>query len=102
MVENFATSVLFSGNPASLFPSSGKLFFKEILISTQRKRILELIMVSISRKKAVHEIILFPIDINSDSTSQNEGFVKKIRFHYAGKLLSPAGISKKHVKIGFQ
>ena len=47
-------------------------------------------------------MMLFPIDTNSDSTSQNEGFVKKIRFHYAGKLLSPAGISKKHVKIGFQ
>ena len=69
MVENFPTSVLFSGNPASFFPSSGKLFFKEILISTQRKRSLELIMVSISRKKTVNEIILFPIDINSDSTS---------------------------------
>ena len=50
-------------------------------------------MVSISRTKAVNKIILFSIDINSDSTSQNEGFVKKIRFHYAGKLLSPAGIS---------
>ena len=59
-------------------------------------------MVSISRKRAVNKIILFPIDINSDSTSQNEGFVKKIRFHYAGKLLSPAGIYKNHIKIGFQ
>ena len=76
--------------------------FKEIVIFAQRKRSLELIMVSISRKKAVNKIILFPIDINSDSTSQNEGFVKKIRFHYAGKLLSPSGISKKHVKTGFQ
>ena len=76
--------------------------FKEIVIFAQRKRSLELIMVSISRKKAVHEIILFPIDINSDSTSQNEGFIKKIRFHYPGKVLSPAGISKKQVKIGFQ
>ena len=102
MIENFRASVLFWGNAASFFPSSGKLLFKEILISAQRKLSLELIMVSISRKKAVNKIILFPIDINSDSTSQNEGFVKKIRFHYAGKLLSPAGISKKHVKIGFQ
>ena len=58
-------------------------------------------MVSTSRKKAVNKRILFPIDRNSDSTSQNEGFVKKIRFHYAEKLLSPAGISK-HVKNGFQ
>ena len=84
------------------FPSRGKLLFKEILISGQRKLSLELIMVSISRTKAVNKIILFPIDINSDSTSQNEGSAKKIRFHYAGKLLSPAEISKKHVKIGFQ
>ena len=66
--------------------------FKGTLTSAQRKLSLELIMVS----------ILLPIDINSDSTSQNEGFVKKIRFHYAGKLLSPAGISKKHVKNGFK
>ena len=104
MVENFPASVLFSGNAASFFffPSSGKILFKEMLISTQRELSLELIMVSISRKKAVNKIILFPITINSDSTGKNEGFVKKIRFHYAGKLLSPAGISKKHVKIGFQ
>ena len=92
----------FRGTLLVFFRFSGKFLFKEILISTQRKLRLELIMVSISRKKAVNKIILFPIDINSDSTSQNEGFVKKIRFHYAGKLLSPAGISKKHVKIGFQ
>ena len=59
-------------------------------------------MVSTSRKKAVNKRILFPIDRNSDSTSQNEGFVKKIRFHYAEKLLSPTGISKKHVKNDFQ
>ena len=59
-------------------------------------------MVSISRKKAVSKVMLFPIDINSDFTSQNEGFVKKIRLHYAGKLLSPAGMYEKHVKIGFQ
>ena len=45
--------------------------------------------------------MLFPIDRNSDSTSQNEGFVKKIRFHYAEKLLSPAGISKKTRKKCF-
>ena len=66
--------------------------FKGTLTSARRKLSLELIMVS----------ILLPVDINSDSTSQNEGFVKKIRFHYAGKLLSPAGISKKYVKIAFQ
>ena len=60
------------------------------------------IMVSTSRKKAVNKKMLFSIDRNSDSTSQNEGFVKKIRFHYAEKLLSPAGISKKHVQNGFQ
>ena len=50
-------------------------------------------MVSISRKKAVNKITLFPIDINYDSTSQNEGFVKNIRFYYARNLLSPAEIS---------
>ena len=52
-------------------------------------------MASTSRKKALNKIILFPIDRNSDSTNQNEGFVKKVRFHYAEKLLSPAEISKK-------
>ena len=74
---------------------------KEILIFAQCNLSLELIMVSIGRKKAVNKIILFPIYINSDSTSNNEGFVKKIRFHYADaeKLLSPAGISKKHEKL---
>ena len=59
-------------------------------------------MVFTRRKKPVNKRILFPIDKNSDSTSQNEGFVKNIRFHYAEKLLSPAGISKKPVKNGFQ
>ena len=39
------------------------------------------------QKKAVNKRILFPIDENSDFTSQNEGFIKKIRFHYAEKLL---------------
>ena len=38
--------------------------------------------------------ILFPEDKHFDSISLNEGFVKKIRFHYAKKLLSPARISK--------
>ena len=33
------------------------------------------------KKKAVNKRILFPIDRNSDSKSQNEGFVKKTRFH---------------------
>ena len=56
-------------------------------------------MVSLSRKKAVNKRIMFPIDRNSDSNSQNEGFVKKIRFHYVEKLLSPAGISKKTRKM---
>ena len=36
--------------------------------------------------------ILVSLNKNSDFTSQNEGFVKKIRFHYAEKLLSPEGI----------
>ena len=53
-------------------------------------------MVSKSRKKAVNKRIQFPIDRSSDSTCQNEGFAKNMRFHYAEKLLSPAGISKKN------
>ena len=58
-------------------------------------------MVSTNRKTAVNKRILFPIDRNSDSTIQNEGFVKRICFHYAEKLLSPAGISKKTRKKWF-
>ena len=53
------------------------------------------------KKKAVNKRILFPIDRNSDSTSQNEGFIKKIRFLFAEKLLSPARISKKSRKKWF-
>ena len=52
-------------------------------------------MPSTSRKKAVNKRILLPIDKNSDSTSQNKGILKKIRFLYAEKLLSSAEISKK-------
>ena len=59
-------------------------------------------MVSTSRKKYVNKRILFPLDRYSDSTSQNEGFIKNILFHYAEKLLSPAGISKKTCKKWFQ
>ena len=36
--------------------------------------------------------MLFSLNKNSDSTSQNKRFVKKIRFHYAKKLHSQAGI----------
>ena len=50
---------------------------------------------------AVNKRIPFPIDRNSDFTSQNEGFVKKICFYYAEKLLSLAGISKKTRKTCF-
>ena len=56
-------------------------------------------MVSTSRKKVVNKRILFPMNRNSDSSSQNEVFIKNIRFHYAAKLLSPTGISKKLIKI---
>ena len=60
-------------------------------------------MVSKRRKKAVNKKIMFLIDKNFDTTSQNKGFVKKIRVHYSKKLLSPAEISKKSpVKNGFQ
>ena len=87
---------------ASFFLCSGKIFFKKILVFGWWKRILELIMVSTDRKKAVNKKILFSIDRNFESTNQNEGFVKKIRFYYAEKLLSPAGISRKTVINGFQ
>ena len=58
-------------------------------------------MASTSRKKAVNKRVLFLIDRTPNSTSQNEGFVKKIRFHSAEKLLSPAEISKKTLKKWF-
>ena len=99
--ENILFSIFRRPLPV-FFPSSGKVFFKDILIFGWWKRILELMMASTSRKKVVNKIILFPIDKNSDSTSQNEGFVKKIRFHYAEKLLSPAEISQKTRKNWFQ
>ena len=54
-------------------------------------------MVSTSSKKAVNKKKLFPIGRKSDSTSQNEKFVKKIRFYYVKKLLSPVRISKKNM-----
>ena len=42
------------------------------------------------------KIALLKNTVSTRLTRQNEGFVKKIRFHYAEKLLSPAGISKKY------
>ena len=42
-------------------------------------------------EKAVNKRILFPLNKSSDSTSRNEGLVKKISFHCMEKLLSPAG-----------
>ena len=59
-------------------------------------------MVSANRKKAVNKRILFLIGRNSDSNSQNKGFVKKIRFYYAGKLVLPAGVFKNIRKNDFQ
>ena len=53
------------------------------------------------KKKAVNKRILFPKDKNSDSKSQNEGFVKKTRFQYAEKLVLPAVISEKNRKKCF-
>ena len=55
-------------------------------------------MASTSRKKAVNKRILFPIEKRSDSTNQNEAFVKKICFHYAKKLLAPTEVSKKNTQ----
>ena len=55
------------------------------------------------KEKAVNKRIRFPIDRSSDSTRQNEGFAKEIRFHHAEKLLLSAEISeKKLVKDGFK
>ena len=71
----------FLETPASFFPSSGKALFREIVIFGLWKRSLELIIASTSRKKALNKRILFPIDRNSDSTSQNKGLVKKIWFN---------------------
>ena len=45
-------------------------------------------------KNVVNKRTLFPLHRNSDSTSQNEGLIKKIRFYHAEKLLSPVEISK--------
>ena len=100
--KHFFFSIFWRPLPV-FFPSSGKVFFKKILTFGQWKQILELVMASTSRKKAVNKRILFPIDKSSDSTNQNEGFVKKICFHYAKKLLAPTEVSnKKHVKNAFQ
>ena len=38
------------------------------------------------QKKAVNKRILFPLDKDFDSISQNEGFVKNIRFQHEEKL----------------
>ena len=46
---------------------------------------------------------MFPFDKNSGTIIQNEGFAKKIRYYYVGKLLVPAGICKKQtVENSFQ
>ena len=79
----------FFGDPCQFFfLSAGKIFFKEIVIFGYWKQILELTMVSTSRKKVkvVNKRRQFPIDRNSDSTSQNEGLSNNIRFHYAKRL----------------
>ena len=52
-------------------------------------------MVSTSKRKAVNKRILLSVDKIFDPTCQNEGFVKKIRFHYAERPLSLGGKSKK-------
>ena len=73
------------------FSSIGKVFLNEIfhlLVETY-------IRANNDFHKQKNKRILSPSDKNSESISQNERFVKKIRFHYAEKkLFSPAGISK--------
>ena len=102
MVENFPARLLFWGNPASFFSVQWKIIVQGNRYFCPKETEFRANNGFHKQKKAVNKIIPFPIDINSDSTSQNKEFIKKIRFHYAGKLLSPAGISKKNVKIGFQ
>ena len=85
---------------------TGRQFSKKELIIASEQLIfwiVEVIFFSIfQRPKAVNKRILFPLNKNYDSTSQNEGFDQKIHFHYAENLLSPAGIYKKRVENGFQ
>ena len=83
MVENIPASVLFSGNTASFFPSSGNPW--EIIVQGNpyfRPKETEFRANNgfHKQKKAVNKMILFSIDINSDSNSQNEGFVQKNTF----------------------
>ena len=66
----------FSETPAddSFFPSTGKVFFNEILhllVETE-------IRINNGFHKQRNKRILFPLDKKSDSISQNEGFVEKI------------------------
>ena len=44
----------------------------------QWKWILELIIVSASRKRSLNKRIIFPLNKNYDSTSRNEGFITKM------------------------
>ena len=92
LVETIFFSIFQTPAGDSFFLVYWKRCFKEILHSGWWKWILELIMVSARRKKAVSKRILFLQNENFDSTSRNDGFVKKIRFHCAKKLLSPEGI----------
>ena len=74
----------------AFFSSIGKVFFNEIfhlLVETD-------IRANNGFHKQKNKRILSPSHKNSESISQNERFVKKIHFHYAEKLFSPAGISK--------
>ena len=54
-----------------------------------------------NKKKAGNKKALFPLDKHSDSTSKNERFVKKMRFHQAKKLPLLA-VYEKPVESGFQ
>ena len=53
------------------------------------------------QKKDANKRKLFPVYKNSHFASQNESFVKKIIFHYAVKLFSLTGMSKKSRRKGF-
>ena len=55
----------------------------------------------LQQKKALNKSTSFIINRKSISTSQNEGFVKKIRFHWTEKLLPFELVSEKIKENGF-
>ena len=63
---------------ASFFWLVETMFQENGLHFGQWKWILELIIVSASRKRSLNKRIIFPLNKNYDSTSRNEGFITKM------------------------